>query len=190
MNATAYSSNQRSTSIDDVRGVLIQIVGSQLLLPNASTVEVMSYAEPEPVENAPDWILGHIRWRGWKVPMLAYSRLVGAGSESSTVGTKVVVLKALGGDAKLPYFSLIAQGFPRLVTIDRESLMVDTEHHEELPESVRTRVLFNNDIALVPDLDAIERLILQVLRPVEAVVDDADAADDQADADIEATPDA
>lgn len=188
MNATAYSSNQRSTSIDDVRGVLIQIVGSQLLLPNASTVEVMSYAEPEPVDNAPVWMLGHIRWRGWKVPMLAYSRLAGVGSESSTVGTKIVVLKALGGDAKLPYFSLIAQGFPRLVTIDRESLMVDTEHHEELPETVRTRVLFNDDIALVPDLDAIERKILQVLRPVAAVADDADAPD-EADADIETTPD-
>lgn len=192
MNATANTTTQHSTPqhgtpqhsmpVDDVRGVLIQIVGAQLLLPNASTVEVMSYAEPEPVEHAPDWLLGHIRWRGWKVPMLAFSRLVGVGSESSTVGTKVVVLKALGGDPKLPYFSIVAQGFPRLVTIARDSLIVDTEHHEELPASVRTRVMFNDYTALVPDLDATERMILEVLRPVVVDEVDADAAADEVDA--------
>jgi chemosensory pili system protein ChpC len=185
MNANVDSTTSPNASIDDVRGVLIQIVGSQLLLPNASTVEVMSYAEPDPVENAPDWLLGHIRWRGWKVPMLAYSRLAGVGSESSTVGTKVVVLKALGGDAKLPYFAIVAQGFPRLVTIGRESLMVDTEHREELNESIRTRVVFNDDIALVPDLDAIERMIVQVLRPVVV-----DAANESEPTDSDATSDA
>jgi chemosensory pili system protein ChpC len=185
MNATAHSTTAHA-SVDDVRGVLIQIVGSQLLLPNASTVEVLSYAEPDPMENAPDWMLGHIRWRGWRVPMLSYSRLAGMGSESGTVGTKVVVLKALGGDAKLPYFAIVAQGFPRLVTIGRESLMVDTQHHEQLPESIRTRVVFNDDIALVPDLDAIERAILQVLRPV--VADAANQGDDQEQAEGEASP--
>ena len=41
----------------DIRGVLIQIAGSQLLLPNAATVEVLSYADPDPVDNAPDWLL-------------------------------------------------------------------------------------------------------------------------------------
>ncbi len=181
MNATANSTPQHSTPVEDVRGVLIQIVGAQLLLPNASTVEVLSYAEPDPIENAPDWMLGHIRWRGWKVPMLAFSRLAGVGSESSTVGTKVVMLKALGGDPKLPYFSIVAQGFPRLVTIARDSLIVDTAHHEQLHESVRTRVMFNDYIALVPDLDATERMILDVLRPVVV----ADAADADAVADVD-----
>ncbi len=177
MNATANSTIQHSAPVDDVRGVLIQIVGAQLLLPNASTVEVLSYAEPDPIENAPNWLLGHIRWRGWKVPMLAFSRLAGVGSESSTVGTKVVVLKALGGDPKLPYFSIIAQGFPRLVTIARDSLIVDTAQDEVLPESVRTRVVFNDYVALVPDLDATERMILEVLRPV--VVDEAGGDSDE-----------
>lgn len=167
MNANASSTSSASASVDEVRGVLIQIVGAQVLLPNASTVEVMSYAEPDPVENAPDWMLGRIRWRGWRVPMIAYSRMVGVGSESSTIGTKVVMLKALGGDPKLPYFGLLAQGFPRLVTIGRESLIVDTAEDETLPESVRTRVMFNDAPALVPDLDAIERMISDALRPVE-----------------------
>lgn len=154
-----------STTVNDIRGVLIQIAGSQLLLPNAATVEVLSYADPDPLENAPDWLLGQIRWRGWRLPLVSFARLAGTHTEGASVGTKVIVIKALGGDPKLPYFALVAQGFPRLVTISRDNMIFDSEHQETLPDGIRMRVMFNEDVALVPDLDAAERMIVQVLRP-------------------------
>ncbi len=152
------------TNTNDIRGVLIQIAGSQLLLPNAATVEVLSYADPEPIEHAPGWLLGQIRWRGWRLPLVSFARIAGTHTEGSAVGTKVIVIKALGGDPKLPYFALVAQGFPRLVTISRDNLIVDSEHMETLPEGIRLRVMFNEDVALVPDLDAAERMIAGVLQ--------------------------
>lgn len=154
-----------STTFNDIRGVLIQIAGSQLLLPNAATVEVLSYVDPEPLDNAPDWLLGQIRWRGWRLPLVSFARIAGTHSEGAAVGTKVIVIKALGGDPKLPYFALVAQGFPRLVTISRDNLIVDSEHGEVMPDGIRLRVMFNEDVALVPDLDAAERMIVEVLRP-------------------------
>jgi chemosensory pili system protein ChpC len=153
-----------TTNTNDIRGVLIQIAGSQLLLPNAATVEVLSYADPEPIPHAPDWLLGQIRWRGWRLPMVSFARIAGTYTEGSTIGTKVIVIKALGGDPKLPYFALVAQGFPRLVTISRDNLIVHSEYQEVLPEGIRLRVMFNEDVALVPDLDAAERMIVEVLR--------------------------
>ena len=155
-----------TTNTNEIRGVLIQIAGSQLLLPNAATVEVLSYADPEPIPDAPDWLLGQIRWRGWRLPMVSFARIAGTHTEGSTIGTKVIVIKALGGDPKLPYFALVAQGFPRLVTISRDNLVVDSEHHEVMPEGIRLQVMFNGDVALVPDLDAAERMIVEVLRQV------------------------
>lgn len=155
-----------TANVNDIRGVLIQIAGSQLLLPNAATVEVLSYADPDPVENAPDWLLGQIRWRGWRLPLVSFARIAGTHTEGASVGTKVIVLKALGGDPKLPYFALVAQGFPRLVTITRDNMIVDSAHLETLPEGIRLRVMFNDDVALVPDLDAAEKMIVDVLRPV------------------------
>ena len=153
------------TNTNDIRGVLIQIAGSQLLLPNAATVEVLSYADPEPIERAPDWLLGQIRWRGWRLPLVSFARIAGTHTEGSAIGSKVIVIKALGGDPKLPYFALVAQGFPRLVTISRDNLIVDSgEHMNTLPEGIRLRVMFNEDVALVPDLDAAERMIAGVLR--------------------------
>lgn len=159
------SSASHSANVNDIRGVLIQIAGSQLLLPNAATVEVLSYADPDPVDNAPEWLLGQIRWRGWRLPLVSFARLAGTHTEGASVGTKVIVLKALGGDPKLPYFALVAQGFPRLVTITRENMIVDSAHLETLPDGIRLRVMFNDDVALVPDLDAAEKMIVDVLRP-------------------------
>ena len=44
-----------------IRGVLIQVTDARLLLPNATIAEVLSFASPDAMENAPDWMLGKIR---------------------------------------------------------------------------------------------------------------------------------
>ena len=148
------------TQTSDIRGVLIQVAGARLLLPNANIAEVLAYADPEPVENAPDWLLGRIRWRGWRLPLVAFARLTGIAEEAATLGNKVVVLKALGGDSKAPYFALLTQGFPRLVTISSDNLVEETrEPHEMLPTGVSARVVLNEDAALVPDLQGVESMI-------------------------------
>ena len=75
----------------DIRGVLIQIAGGRLLLPNATVSEVLSFAPPEPLEGAPDWILGSIRWRGWQLPLVAWARLSGsAPEEAGDLGSKAL----------------------------------------------------------------------------------------------------
>jgi chemosensory pili system protein ChpC len=149
---------------DDIRGVLIQVAGGRLLLPNATIAEVMSYADPEPIENTPDWLLGRIRWRGWQLPLVAFARLSGIAPEHGGLGSKVIVLKALGGDPKFPYFALLTQGFPRLVTVSRDRLVTDSTIDESLPEGVKARVLLNEDSALLPDLEHVEMLLGQALR--------------------------
>ena len=153
-----------SSTSQDIRGVMIQVAGGRLLLPNATIAEVMSYADPEPIEDTPDWLLGRIRWRGWQLPLIAFARLSGIAEEQGGLGSKVIVLKALGGDPKFPYFALLTQGFPRLVTVSRDTLITDTSIDEALPEGVQARVLLNENEALLPDLGHIEVLISQALR--------------------------
>ena len=151
----------------DIRGVLIQVAGARLLLPNATIAEVLSFAEPEPLENAPDWLLGRIRWRGWQLPLIAFSRLAGISSERGGLGSKVIVLKALGGDTKAPYFAVLTQGFPRLVTVSRAAL-VAVDAGDELPAGVLGRVELNEDPALVPDVGRLEAMIDEALAQAQA----------------------
>src|SRR3546814_5251697 len=68
--------------VSELRGVLITIAGGRLLLPNASMAEIISLSDPERVPQAPGWLLGRVRWRGWRVPVVAFSRL--ARSEEHT----------------------------------------------------------------------------------------------------------
>jgi chemosensory pili system protein ChpC len=146
----------------DIRGVLIQTAGGRLLLPNATIAEVLSYAPPEPIAGAPDWLLGRLRWHGWQLPLVAFADMAGIGSERAGLGTKVVVLKALGGDARAPYFAILTQGFPRLVTVAATALVQDDDG-AELPPGVQARVHLNEDAALLPDLEGIERRINEAL---------------------------
>ncbi|GAA3916445.1 chemotaxis protein CheW [Luteimonas lutimaris] len=157
------NTQSQNAAVQDVRGVLIQIEGVRLLLPNATIAEVLSYADPEPVENAPAWLLGRIRWRGWQLPLVSFARIAGLAEEQGGLGSKVAVLKALGGDEKLPHFAMLTQGFPRLVTVSRETLVADASDNGELPNGVRARVLLNDDVALVPDIGVVEASLHEAL---------------------------
>src|SRR5690606_28769193 len=149
----------------EIRGVLIQVEGARLLLPNATIAEVLSYAPPEEVEDTPDWLLGRIRWRGWQLPLASFSRLAGIADETGGLGSKVVVLKALGGDAHLPYVALPTKGFPLLSTVARDALVADAGEADDggvpatLPVGVLMRVRLNDEPVLLPDVDGIEDAI-------------------------------
>lgn len=151
----------------DIRGVLISVTGGRLLLPNASVAEVITYSEPEALGNAPDWLMGRVRWRGWRLPLISFSRLAGWADEGGQMGAKVAVLKALGGNPKLPFFAVLSQGFPRLVTVSAAAL---SESHDikDLPLGVHARVTLNDDPAVVPDLMSVELLIQKALDQAQA----------------------
>lgn len=145
-----------SETPSDLRGVLIQVTGGRLLLPNACIAEILSVADPEPIDGAPDWLLGRIRWRGWQVPLVAYSTLAGLGAHDPALrGQRVLVLKTLNGDPRMPYFALLTEGFPRLVAISPTQL--DERADAALDDVVAAAVRFQDEDALVPDLDAVER---------------------------------
>ncbi|TZF90035.1 chemotaxis protein CheW [Lysobacter lacus] len=150
----AWSSQDAGTG--DIRGVLIQVSGARLLLPNATIAEVLSYAEPEPEANGADWLLGRMRWRGWQLPLVAFSRLAGIGEDKPGLGSKVIVLKALGGDRRLPFFAVVTQGFPRLVTVSRSALALEAQA-SPLPPGVQAFVRLNDEPVLLPDLLQVEQ---------------------------------
>lgn len=145
-----------------LRGVLIQAASNQLLLPNAAVAEVLSYSDPEPIVDAPAWLLGRVRWRGWQVPLVDFSRLGGdhAAADATASGhLRVLVVKAPGGHEGLPFFAFLADGFPRLMSLSQATL--ETLSEEVDPAScIFAHVAINDENALVPDLDAVETRLL------------------------------
>jgi len=154
-----------ASSNDEIRGVLIQAAEERLLLPNATVAEVLARVPVEPIADAPAWLPGQISWHGWRVPLVSFAQLTGLGEESVVASSKIVVLKALGGSEAMPYFALLTQSFPRLVSVPRDGLLADATE-EQLPNGVRMRVLLGDEAALLPDLESIEAMLGDALAAV------------------------
>ncbi len=146
----------------DIRGVMIPVTEAKVLLPNASVSEVITYGTPQQIEAAPEWVYGIITWRGWRIPLFSFSRLAARAAEENTSGAKVAILKALRGNAKMPFMALLAQGFPRLTTITSENLLLEGDQ-DLLPDGVRHAVMVNDELAFVPDMDQIEERLLEIV---------------------------
>lgn len=146
----------------EIRCVLVPVGDLRLLLPNATVAEVITLPKPEPVEDAPEWLLGRIAWRGWRVPLISFTKLAGAGEGDPELSVRVAVFKALGGDPELPFIAVLTQGFPRLTTLNAE-LIIPTHDGTALPSGVRAQVLVRDDMAVIPDLEGIERELAGLL---------------------------
>ena len=152
-------------SNDEIRGVLVQVAEERLLLPNATVAEVLARVPVEPIADVPAWLQGNIHWHGRQVPLVSFAQLTGLGQESVVANSKIVVLKSLGGSEAMPYFALLTQSFPRLISVPRDGLLADATE-EELPPGVQMRVLLGDEAALLPDLESIEAMITDALAAV------------------------
>ena len=150
----------------EIRCVLVPIGDLRMLLPNATIAEVITQSTPEPIDGAPHWLLGRIAWRGWRVPLVSFTRLAGSAESDSESMLRVAVLKALGGDPKLPFIAVQTQGFPRLTTLNSE-LIIPTHDGKGLPPGLRAHVLVRDDVAVIPDLEWIEASLLELLGAAE-----------------------
>ena len=161
----------------EIRCVLVPVGNLRLLLPNATIAEVITQSTPEPVSDAPEWLLGRIAWRGWRVPVVSFTKLSGAEEGDADLSARVAVLKALGDNPKLPFIAVMTQGFPRLTTLNAE-LILPTHDGQPLPSGVRAHVLVRDDVAMIPDLEWIEAQLLQIMHEADLARVPGDASDD------------
>ncbi|MEO5830880.1 MAG: chemotaxis protein CheW [Rhodanobacter sp.] len=168
----------------EIRCVLVPIGNLRLLLPNANIAEVITLSTPEPLAGAPDWMLGRIEWRGWRVPLVSFTALAGTEEGDADLSVRVAVLKALGGNPKLPFIAVLTQGFPRLTTLNAE-LIIPTHDGKSLPPGVRAHVLVRDDVAVIPDLEWIEATLLDLYHDAQVIEStessDADGSDEPVD---------
>ena len=123
----------------------------------------MSRVQLQPAaEGAPAWLAGTLAWQGFDVPVVAFGRFTGLGSDLLVGQLKVVVLKALGGQVHLPYYALLTESFPQWIAVPRDGLRADASE-DIVPVGVHMRVLLGEQTALLPDLEAVEAAVLSSL---------------------------
>lgn len=147
---------------DSVHSLVIPVSGRNLVLPNAVVAEIVPYHTPEPISGGSSWLLGWLDWRDQRVPLISLEALAGRLPDQAVAGARIAVLNGLGGHPELPFFALVTQGIPRLVRISELSITPAPQAVGDDP-TVRLQVLVEGEPAVIPDIDALEDLLLAQL---------------------------
>ena len=141
----------------EIRSVLVPVSGADLLMPNAAIAEIVAYNPPEPIEQAPEWLLGNVLWHGWQVPVIAFAALTEQQDHEPTDGAKICITKSLIHHDRMPYVGILAQGFPRLVTVTETALTEVPEGASHI--AIAGKAIIGDRECLVPELDRISQLV-------------------------------
>jgi len=149
-----------------IRCLILRTSASPLILPNASVSEIIGYTPPRQISGAPDWLLGQMTWRGWRLPLCSLSLLTGQGEGAPMTTAKVAIVKALGKHPRMPFLALRIQGFPHLSNVT-ETDLVAQPNADALPGIVAP-VQVKDELALIPDIKGIEELIWRAVESERA----------------------
>ena len=142
--------------ITELSCVMLPLNGIQLLLPNVCVAEIVPWRRVKVLEDAPDWCLGLLGWRGESIPVVRFERLNKTLVEGSKVGRCMIVMNRTCRTDGIPFYALAAEGLPRMVQLTDDDLSnVPTKLGESEVASLRV----GTESAIVPNLELIERRV-------------------------------
>jgi chemosensory pili system protein ChpC len=125
-----------SAETEELYSLLVPLSEDRLILPRACVAEVVRYTQPVQQPGSQNWMLGTIGWNGRQLPVVAFEGTIGKDIPAPTGRTRVVVFYSSTGKIKTGYFGILTQGF-------------------------LCRVKMINEYPLVPDLEALEGMIIE-----------------------------
>lgn len=144
-----------------VRCLLMPFSGFNVLIPNTAVAEVVTYDAPRAVDQAPAWLKGFTSWRGKSVPVVSLEALLGLNEMPPASQARLIIFNALGEGKAIPFLAMVAQGIPRLIALKEENLhYVPGVSKQET--GVLTRLLVDGNPVVVPDLERLEKMLIQI----------------------------
>lgn len=152
----------QSGRADVINCLLIPLKDEQILLPNTAIAEVVSWQKPDPAQDGPEWFLGMISWRDYRVPVISFEAAIGGQVAAPTSRSRIVVLNTLNGNKRLPYVGLLSQGIPHLQVVGINAIQANNEISVPSP-TVASYALLGNQAVMVPNIDDLESRLSRLL---------------------------
>ncbi len=156
------STNTDSELIDGISCLLLPLKEKQLLLPNVSVAEIVSFSNLLTTASSAKWILGQVAWRGVSVPVVCYEILNKQSAPAPNTDARFAIINGTAGHAKLPFYAILIQGIPRLVRVTKE----DLQQVEAMSNAEYDACAINIEqtgAAMIPDLDKLEAALVGML---------------------------
>ena len=158
----------------ELYGQIIPIEGDAVLLPNAAVVEVRSMEDIKVRSEPPGWLLGTIRWREHELPVISLEGLMGRPIPARGRRSRLIVVNSLGSRLSQGLLAIVIQGYPHLTALNRSALQATHREQRDPDALVLSRVRVANTQAIIPDLEAIEARVAEVLPALGSPPPDAD----------------
>ena len=100
-------------------------------------------------------------WRQHKLPLVAFDALIG-GEFTLPRRARIVVCNALSDGNKEDFIGIVSAGIPRLVLVSKANLEVLPFEDGDEIRPIAARVRFNDQDALIPDMDRLEEMVEEV----------------------------
>ena len=142
---------------NDIECMLLTLQSENVIVPNASVAEVVPSRDVTSVEDAPDWVLGKMKWRGTEVPLVSFE-IAGDSSARATNSTQIAVLYSLEADSQYPYIGLAISGVPHISRFTREQIRSDENAQTSHP-MVAQKIRVNGAAVSIVDIAAMEQMV-------------------------------
>jgi len=149
-----------------VASQVLSLNGERVILPNTAVAEIIPYVSADPLseslkKDAPVWLLGMISWRGVSVPLLSMETILGSDYQQAGKRSSIAIINAVGSVTGAPFFAVVTQGIPRLLHVSGDTLSLIEESGDN-NKAVSCHVVLDGDVAVIPDLDVIEKMLKDV----------------------------
>lgn len=139
---------------DSIPALLVPMHGRPWLVPNIVVAEIIPLRQPDRAGKGPEWLLGWLNWRDETIPLISFERLNDSGGVSIGQDARIAVINTVTGGAR--FYAVVIHGIPRQARITPDDLV---EEPVQAGPAECSYVQFGGDLAVVPDLDAIERAV-------------------------------
>ncbi len=145
---------------------LLQMQKQGVMVPTDAVAEIIPYEPLQRIEDAPDWFIGLLGWRGIQIPVVSFEIMsVERASFSlvSVASASLVIMRGLTDQDRLPFYAIVSQTRPEEHSINPE-LIIETGEDTEKTEVCRIR--FRNEMLAIPDVEFLESALLETVEPV------------------------
>lgn len=151
----------KQIATDELSILLIPVNGKQLILPNVSVAEIVSYSEPQKSEDGPAWLKGWVDWRSQAVPLLSFEEINQEAMTANSKIRRIAILNGIIDSNKLPFCAIISDGVPRAMRIRPREIASLDDDDKGIAEL--TSVVVNGEHAVIPNMDWLQQQLIAVL---------------------------
>jgi chemosensory pili system protein ChpC len=149
---------------EELYSLLVPLRASRLIVPRSCVGEVIRYT-PATAEEHPDhWLRGKTRWNSLDIPVVSFEALCGEEPPPPSRRTRIVVFHPLSESPNCPPYGILAEGFPQMVKVNREVIVLDDAYRVAADAPVICQISMLKEHALIPDLEAVEQRLVAELQ--------------------------